>query len=135
MFVVVTPQLVGTLTSAGTNAIVDPNNLINESNETNNTAQTILTTVTSGTPPTAPISGRVFTPVGLGIRNTVVRLIDDTSGGVTSSTTSSFGVYTFTNMPVGRTYTLTIQNKRFRFAPRFISLTGPLTNLDIFGLE
>ena len=43
--VVVIPQSTGTITSAGTNVVVDPNNLVSETNENNNSAQTIVTTV------------------------------------------------------------------------------------------
>ena len=43
---VLTPQAAGTLTSLGTNVVVDPENLIYESFEDNNTAETVTTTVT-----------------------------------------------------------------------------------------
>lgn len=42
----------GTLTSLGSNVVVDPENLWNESNETNNTAETIHTTVQNEATPT-----------------------------------------------------------------------------------
>ena len=57
--VIITPQATGTLTSAGGNVVVDPNNTISESNENNNTAQTTTTTVipntTTPTPTPTPI--------------------------------------------------------------------------------
>lgn len=48
--VVITPLSAGTLTSLGTNVVVDPENNWSEDNENNNTATTITTTVTSATP-------------------------------------------------------------------------------------
>jgi len=45
--VVVTPQALGTLTSAGSNVVVDPNNTISEADESNNTAVTIETMITA----------------------------------------------------------------------------------------
>ena len=61
--IIITPQASGTLTSLGSNAIVDPNNLIFETNENNNTAQTITTTVTPSnvcTPSTTVTEGDLF---------------------------------------------------------------------------
>ena len=48
--VVITPQGEGTLTSVGTNVVIDAENNWNEDNENNNTAQTIQTTVAGVTP-------------------------------------------------------------------------------------
>jgi CSLREA domain-containing protein len=45
--VVIGPSGVGTLTSLGTNVVVDPENIVPEANESNNTAETIQTTVLS----------------------------------------------------------------------------------------
>ena len=80
------------------------------------------------------ISGRVFTPGGLGLRNSVVSLID-ASGVRRTATTSSFGLYTFDNVVSGQTFTLTVASKRYRFSPRVMTVTGNLTNLDFVGLE
>jgi hypothetical protein len=88
----------------------------------------------SPTPSVVSVEGRVFTPAGLGIRNAVVRLTDSV-GNVRIATTSSFGFYSFTNIPAGAEYTLSVQNKRYRFAPRIEFLTMSLTNVDFFGLE
>lgn len=76
--VVITPHAAGTLTSAGGNVVVDPNNVISESNENNNTAQTINTTVTATSAP----------------RGT---LYDFTGDGRTDWTTFRFGAF---NTPI-----------------------------------
>jgi len=86
-------------------------------------------------PSVVTIEGRVFTPGGLGIRNAVVKLFDGGSNLLQTSTTSSFGVYSFTNVPVGQTYTLTTGNKRYRFTPKILTITTSLTNVDFIGLE
>lgn len=80
------------------------------------------------------ISGRVTSPVGQNLRDLRVSLIDQ-NGVRRTATTSSFGIYTFNNVQTGQTYTMTVSAKRFRFAPQFVSVTGPLTNVDFVGLE
>jgi len=50
LFVVIRPLGAGTLTSQGSNVIVDPENIWHESNEGNNTAETVQTTVLLATP-------------------------------------------------------------------------------------
>lgn len=86
------------------------------------------------TPSVVSVEGRVFTPAGLGIRNAIVRLTDP-AGNVRIATTSSFGFYSFTNIPAGAEYTISVQSKRYRFAPRIEFMTVSLTNVDFFGLE
>ena len=80
------------------------------------------------------ISGRVFTPTGLGLRNAIVTLID-AQNNQRRATTSSFGVYSFENVPLGTGYFLTVSSKRFRFAPRSLEVNGTMANVDFFGLE
>lgn len=80
------------------------------------------------------ITGRVTTPSGLALAN--ARVILTNSAGVQSVvTTSSFGIYNFSNVPSGPSYTLTIQSKRYRFAPQLLTPTGNLANIDFVGLE
>jgi uncharacterized delta-60 repeat protein len=82
----------------------------------------------------ATISGRVLSPSGVGIRNVLVYLTD--SHGVRrSAITSSFGIYTFQDVPMGNTYFLTVASKRFRFAPQSLHLVGNLSNIDLNALE
>ncbi len=87
-------------------------------------------------PGSAPISisGRVTTPSGLPVRNTTV-ILTDTSGVQTFATTSSFGIYSFSNVPGGAMYALAVQSKRYRFAPRTLTATVDLADLDFVGLE
>ena len=80
------------------------------------------------------ISGRVTTPTGLGLRNAIVSLIDPL-GIRRTSTTSSFGIYSFDNVATGQTYTISVSSKRYRFAARIETINGALSNLDFVGLE
>jgi hypothetical protein len=78
--------------------------------------------------------GRVASPQGINLRNAVVILTDEL-GVRTTSTTSSFGLYSFGNVITGRNYTLSVSSKRYRFAPKQISVGGQLSNVDFVGLE
>ena len=82
----------------------------------------------------ATISGRILTPSGLGIRNAVVSIYDAGNNRRTA-TTSSFGVYTFENVPFATGYILSVASKRYRFASRTIDVTGNAANIDFVGLE
>ncbi len=80
------------------------------------------------------ISGRVVTRDGRGVRNAVVKLTasDGTSRTVT---TSSFGNYTFENVEGGQTYVVGASMKRYRFAPRVLTLFDSLVDVDFVGIE
>ncbi len=80
------------------------------------------------------VSGRVLTPTGLGLRNSVVALTDS-QGVKRNSTTSSLGHYLFENIPLASGYTLTVSSKRYRFASRILMVNEILTNVDFMGLE
>lgn len=82
----------------------------------------------------ASLSGRVLTPDGRGLRNVVITATS--SSGITRfATTSSFGYYTFADLPLGTTQTLSINSKRYRFTSRSFTLTGDLTDVEFTGLE
>jgi hypothetical protein len=85
--------------------------------------------------PTATIGGRVTTPGGQGLRNAVVSLISPT-GLRRTATTSSFGIYSFPDVPIGTgTSTLTVSSKRYRFSPLSLTISRDNLNLDLNGLE
>lgn len=96
----------------------------------------IYTKAAFSLPATAPvsISGRVTTPSGLPVRNTKV-ILTDSSGAQTFAITSSFGLYSFSNVPSAADYTVNVQSKRYRFAPRTLTPTGDLTDVNFVGLE
>jgi Tol biopolymer transport system component len=80
------------------------------------------------------ISGRVTTPGGQALRNALVALTDP-KGMRRTATTSSLGLYEFTNVPIDVTYIASISSRRYRFAPRSITANGNLANIDFVGLE
>ena len=82
----------------------------------------------------ATISGRVTTPSGSNLRNAVVTLVDANNVRQTA-TTSSFGIYSFNNVSVGGSFTVTAFSKRYRFAPIILQVTGNVSGVDFIGLE
>ncbi len=97
-------------------------------------AKTSAETTTTANIPQLTISGRVFTPSGIVIRNARVTLTDSNGVG-RSVTTSSFGTYLLADVALGQTYTLGVSTKRYRFAPRILQVTSSLTDVDFMGLE
>ena len=83
---------------------------------------------------TASITGRVFRPNGSPLGSTRVSLIDE-NGLTQTATTSSFGIYQFSGVSVGRTYTIRASSKRYRFAPIIVNVVESLANMDLTGLD
>ncbi len=84
--------------------------------------------------PPASVTGRVTTPTGLGLRNATV-ILTDLQGARRLATTSSFGIYTFANIPSGVDYVISVSSKRYRFAARTLTITSDLADIDFTGLE
>ena len=82
---------------------------------------------------TISISGRVLTANGSGLRNAVVRLTGPDQSWI--APTSSLGYYLFSGIPSGKTYTMTVASKRYRFEPRTLTAAADLTEVDFQGLE
>lgn len=80
------------------------------------------------------ISGRVLTPDGRGLRNAVVSIIDSRAVRRTA-TTSSFGVYTFTEVASGANYLLSVSSKRYRFQTRTITANSNVIDVNFIGQE
>jgi len=80
------------------------------------------------------VSGRVVTPDGRGLRNAVVTLTDPT-GMTRTVTTSSFGLYSFDDVQVGRTYVMKVNSKLYRFSSIALPVADTLTNVDFVGQE
>ncbi len=81
-----------------------------------------------------PVSGRVLTADGRGLRNATVS-ITDPNGVRRIITTSSFGFYQFDDVLIGRTYTIAVASRLYRFALRSITVNDNLTLPDFVGLE
>ncbi len=76
------------------------------------------------------ISGKVKQPNGRGISKVSVSLTS--SSGTSYALTNNFGYYSFENVQVGQTYTLSVSSKRFQFAQPSIIITptADLLNTD-----
>lgn len=83
--------------------------------------------VEAGQLTTANISGTLRTAGGLPIRNIYVTIIGGNLPAPVTTLTSSFGHYSFANIPSG-TYLITVASKRYSFSPDAISFT--LTGQD-----
>ncbi len=81
---------------------------------------------------TTTVGGRVLTTQGNGIRNAFVMLIDS-NGNARTVKTGTFGYYSFSNVEVGQTYTISVASKRFQFATRVISLSSEITDVDFIA--
>lgn len=80
------------------------------------------------------VSGRVTTPDGRGLRNAIV-YITDSLGTRQSTTTSSFGTYTFDNVAAGESYVVGVQSKLYRFSTQFVQVNDTLTGVDFIGQQ
>ena len=89
---------------------------------------------TTTTSSNATVSGRVLTSDGRGLRNATMS-ITDSNGVVRTTTTSSFGFFSFDNLTTGGTYTFRVSSRLFRFAPRTVQVNDNLTLDDFVGLE
>lgn len=77
------------------------------------------------------LSGRVTTAAGNGIRNVSV-YVTDANGNTQMTTTGTFGIYRFENLPLSQTCIVTVSAKRHTFSNpmRVIELTESVTNAD-----
>jgi hypothetical protein len=84
---------------------------------------------------TASIGGRVITSTGRGLADVLITVVDDEDNPVASLTTTSFGFFTIPDLPVGKTYILTAQKKRYRMDPanHFITLDEDVTGVNFIA--
>ncbi len=76
------------------------------------------------------LGGRVNTPAGRGLTNATVRLT--TADGQTRTTrTTTFGAFRFDGINAGQTVSVSVEAKRYTFAPQVVNLTGDLGDLRL----
>lgn len=80
-----------------------------------------------------PVGGRVLTAQGMPIARANV-ILTDNMGNTQTSYSNHFGYYSFEGVAAGRTYTLTVSNKRYRVNPVFITVGDEITGLDLVAL-
>ncbi len=104
----------------------------------NNLGEPLTATFTDGTvtiqaaAPPVTVSGRVTVPGGAGLRNAIVSMVDTNQVRRVAST-STFGYYTFTNVPSGLSYTISVSSRRYTYTPVTMTISTDLTNLDFVG--
>ena len=82
----------------------------------------------------ATVSGKVVKSDGTGLRNASVSLTSS-QGVVRVATTSSFGFFTFDNVPTNDTYTARVSSRLFRYGSQSVQVQDNLTLPDFVGLE
>jgi hypothetical protein len=82
-------------------------------------------------PTAAPvsISGRVLTPTGAGLFNAVLYL-QNQDGEILVTRSGSFGYYMFDGIEAGQTVFISVESKRYMYAPRTIRLADVVNDLD-----
>ncbi len=83
---------------------------------------------------TGGVSGRIKDPQEQGLRNARVTLTSQ-QGITWSTTTSSFGYFSFEDLQTFENYTITVRSKRYRFAPHNIMLLSDLSDIELTGSE
>ncbi|MGH9946080.1 MAG: carboxypeptidase-like regulatory domain-containing protein [Pyrinomonadaceae bacterium] len=79
------------------------------------------------------LSGRVTTSSGRAVFGSQLTL-DDGAGNLRFARTSSFGYYTFSDIPAGN-YTVTAASKRYNFKSRTIGLSSSVSDFDFVALQ
>ncbi len=80
------------------------------------------------------ISGQVLITDGRGLQNAQV-IMSDASGNTRTAKTTSFGYYYFDNVEVGQTYIVSINSRRYKFAPQVVSITEEVFGLNFTAVE
>jgi hypothetical protein len=80
------------------------------------------------------VSGRVTTPDGGGLRNSIVTLTDSV-GARRTAITSTLGYYSFDNVTPGQTYSIGVQSRRYRFSSNQLQIDTAVTGVDFVAIE
>lgn len=78
----------------------------------------------------ATVGGRVVLNNGSGANNVIVT-ISSGENVVQTTLTSSFGYFTFTGIPTGQTYTISVGSKWYSFDPQDVEVSGDVTDIVI----
>jgi hypothetical protein len=86
---------------------------------------------TSLAPTAAPvsISGRVLTPIGDGLTNAIIYLLQQ-DGTILVARSSSLGYYRFDGIEAGQSVIVSVQSKRYSYSPRFVLVADEITGVD-----
>lgn len=88
------------------------------------------------TPITVSVGGRILASdsrIKCGVSGAFVYLTD-INGHVRVESTTSSGYYNFKDVPVDETYIISVEHKRFNFAPQVVRVFEEMTQLNLFAL-
>lgn len=88
--------------------------------------------ISAADPKQAEISGRLITGMGQGISNARVTL-SDSIGEHRSTVSNGFGIYRFTGLQLGQTYTISVASRQWTFTPLTVSVTGQMQSVDVIA--
>ena len=80
------------------------------------------------------IAGRVLAPNGSGLRNATV-ILTDPNGVTRTATTATFGYYRFEGLAQGKSYSVKVSSRRFRFTEQRITPSDNLSGVDFTGQD
>jgi CSLREA domain-containing protein len=80
-----------------------------------------------------PVGGRLFASDGTPARKASISLTD--RAGIPRTTiTNGLGYYTFSKVPVGETYTMTVSSKQYQFAAQTVTVNDALSGLNFTAM-
>ncbi len=88
--------------------------------------------ITGTTAAGATVGGRVQNGAGRGVANARVVMISS-RGERVEVRTNGFGYYRFGEVRSGESYTMTVESKQYRFAPRVVNVTQDLDNVNFIA--
>lgn len=80
------------------------------------------------------LKGRLITSTGHGIRSTRVMLTSD-SGETSFAVSNALGWFEFGSLTKGRSYTISAQSKRYRFAPQVVGAVDSVTEIQMIAVD
>lgn len=86
----------------------------------------------SSTAASGSVSGKVLSPEHRAVANALVSVTGST-GEVLSARTNPFGYFTLPNVPLGSTYIVNVQSKRYIFAPTVLTMNEDVVGLTIIS--
>lgn len=87
--------------------------------------------VTPDLAPTASsvsVSGRLVVSSGAGVTGAIIRIVDP-NGATRSQRTGAFGYFRFDDVEIGTTYIISVESKRFQFAPQVVTVNDQIDEL------
>ncbi len=93
-----------------------------------------VTPTPTPTPASITVSGRVFTPMGNGLRNARVSVLE-ANGTSRHVLTSTLGYFSFSDVATGTTISIFVNSRLYRFDPVNLPVTVGMADLTFVGLE